>query len=314
MQIKELETFLFTTSTEKERYRGFNFLYGETNCDDLYKADGFSKETFAWIKKTNIELQEDLKSNTNPNLFKQLNDELSVLNSFNRKKNLVDWVNCVRSVHALQSLYVDELKKTKKPIKYLIISEAPPLSILEDKLFSNYVFSNKATIDSKYRSVPFKVIKNLENDTKSSLREGYKGEDLISFYAEHRVAFLDIIPIPLPKIPGDLRKHWCTNFFYSLDNKKPRIIDLFNISFNRFLQQLNDLEFCDKLKITFMAPPIISENIIKLISNKNFSGSFSPEFTKIISKNRKLTYENLSKLISMKGGYPNEEKMRGAFK
>ena len=69
-----------------------------------------------------------------------LNPILSTLTHKGYKENLIQWINCVNSVSEARKKYLDQLINNNEPIKYLIISEAPPLSIQDNELFSNYVF------------------------------------------------------------------------------------------------------------------------------------------------------------------------------
>jgi hypothetical protein len=316
MDISELEKFLFEMSASKDsRFRGFNFLYAETSHNHEYKEDGFSNETKKWIKQTCEELNEKL-SETSKHIDKSdIAGEINVLNNISSKENLIQWINCVKRVSEAREKYLDELIKSNEPIKYLIISEAPPLSIQENELFSNYVFLNNDNTKDIYRTVPFDAIREIENDNESRLYEKRKGDDLIKFYARHRVAFLDIIPIPLPTIATNLRKHWCTDLFYSIDGKTPRIIQFLDLSIIEFINKLEGVTFGTDLKIAFMAPTTISENIVKWLTIKTFDKTTASEFLKIFPKRlRNKNYDELKDLIAVDGSHnPNKEKLKKAF-
>jgi hypothetical protein len=316
MEIIELKGFLFEKSKSSEsRFRGFNFLYAETSHNQKYKEDGFSDETIKWINQTCIELSEKLNATIENIERDKINNEISVLNSILKKEILINWLGCVDNVLNAQSQYIKALTKSKKPIKYLIISEAPPLSIQDNKLFSNYVFLNNDNTKDIYRTVPFDAIRNIENDNESSLNEKCKGDDLIKFYSKYRVAFLDIIPIPLPTIATNLRKHWCTDLFYSIDGKTPRIIQFLNLSIIEFINKLGGVTFDTDLKIAFMAPTTISENIVKWLTIKTFDKTTASEFLSIFPKRlHNKNYDELKDLIGVDGSHnPNKEKLMKAF-
>jgi hypothetical protein len=316
MKISELIKFLFEVSESKDsRFRGFNFLYAETSHNHEYKEDDFSNETKKWIKQTCEELNEKLSATPKHIDKSDITGEINVLNNISSKENLIQWINCVNRVSEAREKYLVELIKSNDPIKYLIISEAPPLSIQENKLFSNYVFLNNDNTKDIYRTVPFDAIREIENDNVSRLNEKCKGDDLIKFYAKHRVAFLDIIPIPLPTIATNLRKHWCTDLFYSIDGKTPRIIQFLNLSIIEFINKLGGVTFDTDLKIAFMAPTTISENIVKWLTIKTFDKTTASEFLRIFPERlRSKNYDELKDLIAVDGSHnPNKEKLKKAF-
>ena len=316
MVIEELENFLFDISEDKKsRYRGFNFLYTETSFTNQYEGESFSKEVFKWIKQTNEELNDKLKQTTETYRKSNIQVEIDVLEIINNKDFLIQWLKCVDSINQVKNKYIEELIKIDKPIKYLIISEAPPLSIINKTLSSNYVFLNIENTTDKYRTVPFEVIKDLEKDNTSLLGKETKGDDLINFYAKHRVAFIDIIPIPLPTIATNLRKHWCTDLFYTIDGKTPRIIEFLNLSISKFQSELGNVCFSPDLKIAFMAPTTISENIVKWLTIEKFDKNSVSNFMNIFP-NRLLNnnYSELSNLIAVDGSHnPNTKSLKKAF-
>ena len=303
------------SESKDSRFRGFNFLYAETSFNNEYKQDSFSEQVKIWIKQTNEELTTKL-TQTNDNLEKSaIESELSVLKIIENKDFLIQWLKCVETINEAKNKYIKELTKTSESIKYLIISEAPPLSFIDNQLLSNYVFLNIENTTYKYRSVPFEVIKSLEKDSESSLNENSRGDDLLQFYAKHRVAFLDIIPIPLPTIHSNLRKHWCTDIFYSIDGKTPRIIQFLNLSIIQFQKELATIKFDDNLKMSFMAPTIISNNIVKWLTTEKFEKTQANEFMNIFPERlHKKNYDELKDLIAVDGSHnPNKEKLKKAF-
>ena len=303
------------SESKDSRFRGFNFLYAETSFNNEYKQDSFSEQVKIWIKQTNEELTTKL-TQTNDNLEKSaIESELSVLKIIENKDFLIQWLKCVETINEAKNKYIKELTKTSESIKYLIISEAPPLSFIDNQLLSNYVFLNIENTTDKYRSVPFEVIKSLEKDSESSLNENSRGDDLLQFYAKHRVAFLDIIPIPLPTIHSNLRKHWCTDIFYSIDGKTPRIIQFLNLSIIQFQKELATIKFDDNLKMSFMAPTIISNNIVKWLTTEKFEKTQANEFMNIFPERlHKKNYDELKDLIAVDGSHnPNKEKLKKAF-
>lgn len=317
MEIEELSRFFFERSEDiKSRFRGFNFLYSETSFNNEYKQDSFSDQVKIWINQTNEELTTKLIQ-TNDNLEKSaIESELSVLNIIENKCFLIQWLRCVQTINDAKKEYILELTKTHDPIKYLIISEAPPLSFIDNQLLSNYVFLNIENTTDKYRSVPFEVIKSLEKDSESSLNVNTRGDDLLQFYAKHRVAFLDIIPIPLPTIHSNLRKHWCTDIFYSIDGKTPRIIQFLNLSIIQLQKELDTIRFDKDLKMSFMAPTIISNNIVKWLTTEKFEKTQANEFMKIFPDRLKvLSYSQLSDLVAVDGSHnPSKKFLERAFK
>lgn len=317
MKIEELSKFFFERSGDiQSRFRGFNFLYSETSFNNEYKQDSFSEQVNIWIKQTNEELTTKL-TQTNDNLKKSaIESELSVLKIVENKDFLIQWLRCVETINDAKNKYIKELTKTSEPIKYLIISEAPPLSFIDNQLLSNYVFLNIENTNDKYRSVPFEVIKSLEKDSESSLNENSRGDDLLQFYAKHRVAFLDIIPIPLPTIHSNLRKHWCTDIFYSIDGKTPRIVQFLNLSIIQFQKELAEIKFDGNLKMSFMAPTIISNNIVKWLTTEKFEKTQANEFMNIFPDRLKnFGYSKLSNLVAVDGShYPNKAFLENAFR
>lgn len=316
MKIEELSKFFFGRSEDNQsRFRGFNFLYSETSFNNEYKNDSFSQQVTDWIKQTNEELTTKLNQ-TNDNLEKSaIESELSVLEIIKNKDFLIQWLRCVGTINDAKNKYIKELNNSSKPIKYLIISEAPPLSFIDNQLLSNYVFLNNDNTKDIYRTVPFDAIREIENDNESLLNEKCKGDDLIKFYAKHRVAFLDIIPIPLPTIATNLRKHWCTDFFYSIDGKTPRIIQFLNLSIIAFINTLEKVTLDHDLKIAFMAPTTISENIVKWLTIQTFDKTTASEFLSIFPERlRNKNYDKLKDLIAVDGSHnPNKEKLKKAF-
>ena len=119
----------------------------------------------------------------------------------------------------------------------------------------------------------------------------------------------------MPTIATNLRKHWCTDLYYTIDGKTPRIIEFLNLSINKFQSELENVCFSPDLKIAFMAPTTISENIVKWLTSPKFDKKSESNFFNIFPERlHGKNYSELSNLIAVDGSHsPNKKRLEKAF-
>jgi hypothetical protein len=313
MTEEQLYNFFYKTSNENERFQMFNFLCAKK--DENVNDASFSDKFIEWIgrkseiaKKIGVlddyyDLKKNLKKSKTDK--EKLNREYQVrlkhsIDSI--KTNLInEWINLVKSNHKAYINYLKELFKDSNEIKYVIISEAPMLTIKENNgniLFDcKYIFSRQHENVGSYRKVPFDAFeenKHITNLKKSNTR----ADDLINLFVKKRVLFLDLIPLPLPKIDSDLRKNWSTNAEYFIDDE-PRVINFLRCSLAFIFEIVKDKEFhfSDDTQIALMMPTNSALGIINfymdLESKTNSSGTLNEKIEPFIGK-----IKNISKIIT----------------
>jgi hypothetical protein len=274
MTEEQLYNFFYNTSDAKERFKMFNFLCAETK-KDLTEAS-FSDEFIEWIGgKSEIankigvldeydELKKNLKKSKTDKEKQEINRtyQTKLKQSIESKKTdlINEWINLVESNHDAYIGYLKKLFEKSNEIKYVIISEAPMLTIKEDNaniLFDcKYIFSEKHENVGSYRKVPFDAFQEINGITNPK-KGNPSADDLIDLFLEKRVLFLDLIPLPLPKIDSDLRKNWSTNSKYFIDDE-PRVITFLRCSLAfifKFVKVKTKKEICfSDTKIALMMP------------------------------------------------------------
>lgn len=171
--------------------------------------------------------------------------------------HLTEWLTISKKVMCIYQNYLKKIQD--KEIKILIVSEAPMLTLDNDKFVCNYILGSGSV--GSYRTVPFESIWE-HNKIEDKKPDDYKTnpEQIINLFIKNNVAFVDLIPFPLPKIPTDLRKNWKEK------NNRNFIISLFKNA----VSKLQCDKFSDELKIIFMMPPTTASGIIEYcILNKN---------------------------------------------
>ena len=276
MTEEQLYNFFYTTSKPNKRFKMFNFLCAETK-KDLIEAS-FSDEFIKWIGgKSEIankigvldkydKLKKDLKQSKTDLEKQKLNRKYQLILKksieLNQTKLIDEWISLVKSNHEAYINYLNKLFEDSNEIKYVIISEAPMLTIKEDNgniLFDcKYVFSENHENVGSYRNVPFNAFQEIKGNP--DCKKGKpKAKDLIELFVTHRVLFLDLIPLPLPKIDFALRKNWSTNAEYFIADE-PRVITFLRCSLAFIFKFVKDetkykKEICfSDTKIALMMP------------------------------------------------------------
>jgi hypothetical protein len=265
---EHIEEFFWNESERKNRFRIFNFLYDETNGE--HQENGFSKKTFNEATKKLNELKSKIKTvndDLEVELRKQIAEQelmLDILKKSEQEESGKDqikkeWLEIVEKVHKDYSIYLRAMRRCAKKINYLIISEAPKLTIKGGKLHCNYIFDNSNDEVGFYRNAPYFALGGIETNPKA--------HDLIKLYVEKGVAFLDLVPIPLPELTTDLRFKWGFDEKYNVD-ALPRSIIFLEIAFEKFLKETN-ATFDSNTKIALMMPPKTGSGIIGFFMDDN---------------------------------------------
>lgn len=208
-----------------------NFIYSESAIKEL------SQTVLDWIGKENN------------NIYAKISESSDC--------SLKEWLTISKEVMCIYQNYLNTIKG--KEIKILIVSEAPMLTLDDDKFVCNYILGEGSV--GSYRTVPFESIWE-NNKINGKKPDDYKTnpKEIIKLFSNNNVAFVDLIPFPLPKISTSLRRNWKTK------NGRNFIISLFKNAVSKI--QCN--KFSDELKIIFMMPPTTASGIIEYcILNKN---------------------------------------------
>jgi hypothetical protein len=255
--LKDLKSFLSKKSSQKRRIRILNFLYsGKQNYPE---ESSLSKTT-----KSNI--TEDLKSP----LYREYINKLDDANNIENVAKLNEWSVLVENIKKFYLNYLKAISKVET-FKYLIISEAPMLTVNNPiALNCNYIFdpSKPCTI---YRKVPYQAF----SDNYKNSQPG--AQELIDVLIEKSVLFIDLISIPLPTIDSDLREKWSRNINWVLEETQtkepiPLPLTLLKISFKHVITELKkikcteEIKFDKNLKIVLMLPPKTSIGIVDYLA------------------------------------------------
>lgn len=212
-----------------------------------------------------------LKNELSPSTIKRINEARKkskddFLKEFIDKKNsktkraiienLISWDLCVKNdIINHKKKCIESLAEIKTPIKYIIFSEAPMLTWKKNnKPYSNYIFSNRQ-IRGSYRSAPYKAFQ--------APKKLVTHEDLIDTFKVKRVAFIDLIDLPLP-ISTEIRCKW--NYEIKINSKPLTIVFLENALLN-FLIEMNEnsIDLDQNFEFAFMMPPQTAFGIIEHI-------------------------------------------------
>lgn len=321
-----IQDFLHQKSDFNERFTGFNFLYNETKAIECYKNNGFDDTTLRWIKEKGADLTSRLTylqeiGSTENNVI--IKEKIKVINELiNIQSTKKSWIETVTKIQKSYDDYLEAMKK--KEIKFIIISEAPLLNFSKDHFSCNYILDPDIKSAGSYRTAPFHALNRVI--TKNYNRENtieIQANHLIKLCTDHGVAFMDLIPIPLPELNTKLREHWSINSKYFIESEKPRVITFLEIAFEYFMHKTN----CDigpNVKIALMMPPKTSLGILNYFINdkktsiqklNDLSKSFIIENTNEDAKEFPDRLMRLHKAVVMSGaGGPNEELIYNAFK
>ncbi len=282
-----LNNFFYTESKPDERFKMFNFLCDETNADT--NNGSFSDKFIEWIGRNSViankiggldnyyELKKNIKK-------AKTNEDKATLNrnyQSNLKKSIdeikgdliKEWIDLVNINHKVYNNYLIKLFEKSTEIKYVIISEAPMLTTKDynGKIVFDckYIFSDSHDNIGSYRKVPFDAFQEINNCDQHK-NDNPSANDLINVFVQNRVLFLDIIPLPLPKIESDLRKNWSTNTHYFI-NDEPRVITFLRCSLAfifDFVKSQTGKEICfSDTKIALMMPSNSALGIINFYIN-----------------------------------------------
>jgi hypothetical protein len=258
LNVRESLDSFFTNKEDGTRVSMINFLYGGRNKleeEKIAVSDRLigRKEEYSFINEYSLEIVEPIKKTDR------------ILNLF-----VDNWGKLTDRIHCYYKNYIMNL--TSNPIKYLIVSEAPLLDISKPTKFKcNYIFgeNQECTI---YRSTPYHAFKKLVDvnysDTSTTK---VTQKNIFNCMNENSIAFIDLVPIPLPSIPTEVRRDWSFNEYFRIDEGYPLSFSLFIMAFERFKKkyvECHDKEpsFDKKLKIIFMMPPKTSMGIIDYLA------------------------------------------------
>ena len=272
--------FYEESSTQTERIRWINFLYESTKKNIGEYDDILSETTLKWIKKS-----QDEKKVKIPIIHELIFNRILGIKDYrlileNKKSLHEKWVKCIETVQNDRKKYIKKLKESKVKIKYFIFSEAPLLNLQTNDFYSEYIFSDRNV--GSYRTIPFSIISKLKNS--NHVNDQINGNNIIDLFAENGVAFIDLIPIPLPKIDSDLRKKMAFDIYYTLNGSKPRLINFLEIATNNFFNE-TECQIDDEIGIAFMMPPISAMGIIDWIKNPYTTPYFDSIMLKNITNN-----------------------------
>lgn len=242
------------------------FINSPTSHDD--QEDWFSCVNFIYtgdfnenkkLSKQAIEEIEKIKKNSTDDALVISLVEIEGFN-FSKKKDISDkwrsWKRCIgRDIISPKKKYLEKLFSDTSPLKFIIFSEAPMLTWKKSKNpISNYIFK-KCKVNGSYRSAPYKAF----NTPKKSVTN----DDLIKTFFDKRVAFIDLIDLPLP-INSELRSKW--NYEIKINCKPLSIVFLENALLN-FLKEMNNnrIELEQDFEFAFMMPPQTAFGIIEYI-------------------------------------------------
>ena len=253
--LQELKSFLSRKSGNLRRIRILNFLYSGKN--------NYQNKELTETTKKNI--TKDIKSE----LYKEYIEKLDtkIITDIETNK-LNEWISLVDNIKKYYTVYLDNLKNVKR-FKYLVVSEAPMLTIKSPlSLGCKYIFDSDED-STIYRRVPYQsfTINNNKNPTASHL---------ISTFEKNKVLFIDLISIPLPTIDTDIREKWSVDNDWKIDGNEPLSFTLFKISLDNTIKKLKQIKkdnglpdeiiFNSNLKIILMMPPKTSMGIIDFVA------------------------------------------------
>ncbi len=183
------------------------------------------------------------------------------------------WVSKANVIKKHTDDYRKEMSEKAKEIKYLIISEAPMITLDKSTgtVTGNYLLEAFNTKLGLYHSVPYNSFKS---------KEYYEEEkDLKHLFVKNQVGFLDIIPIPLLGIDSNTRIDWGKSATVTL----PIVITRFDEAINNFLTT-TQCKFADDLRIILLMPANTAMGIISYLEATTKLPSSLKELGKIAAK------------------------------
>ena len=243
---------------EKKNFKSaLNYIYSDSELEEL--DDDVKK----WIisEKNNQAIHEEISR-----------DQESAINKW--------WEVCEKT-HSLYENYINQFKDSSEKIEILIVSEAPMLTLKGDKFLCNYILGDGPV--GSYRTVPYESIWEYKNLKDKIENDNYKTDkdEIIKLFIDNNVAFIDLIPFPIPQVATNLRKLW-------QDKKSTEFIfTLFNNAIDK-IKETSEREFSEELKIILMMPPTTAAGIINFCiinSKKNDNAFLNQHLHKIIRCN-----------------------------
>jgi hypothetical protein len=321
-----IEAFFHNKSSIEDRFVGFNFLYNETKELKEYETTKFDETTIRWIKEKEADLRSrityltETKSLEN---YDNINENIAVINQLLESQFIKkSWLNTVRKVQESYCQYLNEMKYNN--IKYIIVSEAPLLKFSEDQFSCNYILDKEIQSAGSYRTAPYHALNKILNENYNrEINNEISADDLITLCKTYGIAFMDLIPIPLPELNTKLREHWSINQQYFIEQEKPRVITFLEIAFKYFIDN-TECEIDPNVKIALMMPPKASLGILNFFINdkKTDCDALNKLKERFIVENKNIDAKEfqdrsmrLHKAVVMSGaGGPNEKLIYNVFK
>jgi hypothetical protein len=286
MKQSDIANFFYQESDSKKRFEFLNFLCQESDLKP--NKHYFSKALLEWIgfdgrmatklglEKKYLDAIEKIKTKTSRDSKRELVNYRKEL----RKKLILlmdsislEWVTLVSNIQLHYDRYLNGFLCSDSSIKYIIISEAPLLTLTSNEkgelnFECKYIFSSTHEKVGNYRTAPYKAICSLTDvKTVKDINSGVLEE----LFKDKRVLFLDLIPVPLPKIDSELRKKWSTDDKFFIDGR-PRVISFLEASFEYVLkfaeQRGTKISFDKEVQIALMMPANSALGIINYYINK----------------------------------------------
>lgn len=258
LNIKEILYSFFDNREDETRVPMINFLYGGWNKleeEKIAVSDRLigSKEENSLINEYSLEIVVPIKKTK------------KILDLFVKQ-----WGDLTQKIHHNYNHYIKQLSDSS--IKYLIVSEAPLLDISKPTKFKcNYIFGEDQECTT-YRSTPYHAFKKLfDNNYSDTSTTKVTQKNIFNCMNENRIAFIDLVPLPLPSIPTEVRRDWSFNEYFRIEKDYPLSFSLFIMAFDRFKKKYVEChnkkpKFDKKLKIIFMMPPKTSMGIIDYLA------------------------------------------------
>jgi len=255
MKKEEFKNFLNNQTLSRQEWsKGIKFLYNGN------EGTG--------IKIIKNKINKIIKSNKNEELIKW---------DFRKYES---WKNCVNDIINKKEKYLKKLLEREEPVKFIIFSEAPKLTWKNNKPpYSAYLFGDRP-VPGNYKIAPIKAFAFSEN--------------IIETFAHHRVAFIDLLDLPIP-IDGNLRNEWNYNFkidedplsVFLLENAIENFIQKSN-SISQKYKRLYNLKFDSDVYFAFMMPPKTSMGIIEHYFKENKSINITVDDVNVFLPNERI--------------------------
>ena len=262
MNINEIEEYLYKSeSKDNQIYSFLNFLYTNFEGDielsinffDAFKK-AYKKESINAILNRNPKKDEDIKN-------KEIQDIINLKYSNEFKKQIYKVIESgtinIKNAH---NEYLSKLKA--RPIKYIIIGEAPPFSFIKSQNGSEFelIFENNYIL-SKPKAGHYQ----------SSIKKAFKirGKEVsttpdifITGLVKNNILFFDIIPVTLP-FSTDIRTGWIKQKI----NEKPLLVSLLELAIKKNVAD-KKIIIDPNVKVAFVTPPKTSVSIFDYYSDK----------------------------------------------